>query len=197
MATPTLRDFHRRPVPKGVTVALVPSVLALTIRPVHLWMSLWMGETVDTPEAALLSLAAAMVESGLVEREQRRGGPARSLWMFENGPRSALAGLWGHKRLGDYARSVAATFGLGTTRTILFSRLPYCDQGACALARLLALSDPRRLPVFGDETACYSYYDDLWRPGVKRPDDWSRLYPLAAEAVRRSFAGSPVPPTTT
>lgn len=142
-------------------------------------------------EAYALMLAIALQESGLRARRQqvwsrseRRmvPGPARSLYQFELG---GLKGVLQHPATQRHAARLVDALGYAeATPAELLDRMVDDDVLASGMARLNLFWYPKALPARaeGSEPA-YRYYDDIWRPGVKRPNDWPPNWVRAWDTV--------------
>lgn len=115
-----------------------------------------------------------------------RMGPARGLWHFELGTRVSRGGVWGvylHPVSAPWLRTICKRAGVPFEPRAIWQHLPDSDAFACAVARLLLLTDPQPLPNIGEMWAGYNYYDRNWRPGDKRPEDWPRNYARASRII--------------
>lgn len=143
----------------------------------------------DSAAARALLLTIGLQESGFLHRRQlprTEGGPlgpARSLWQFEAGARSALAGL---KRLPntqphlsralEFLRYPAAPH---LTVSVLQHLTEHNDTLACVCARLLLWTDRRALSGPSKPLEGWEIYLRCWRPGQPRRDSWDEYYRIA------------------
>jgi hypothetical protein len=58
------------------------------------------------------------------------------------------------------------------------------DVLAAGVARLLLLTDPKRLPALGDAETAWDYYRRNWRPRKPHPKRWPENYALALGEIR-------------
>lgn len=142
-------------------------------------------------EAYALMLAIALQESGLRARRQqvwsrseRRmvPGPARSLYQFEL---VGLEGVLRHPATQRHAARLVDALGYADiTPAELLDRMVDDDVLASGMARLNLFWYPAPLPARDDgPTPAYVYYDSIWRPGVKRPNDWPPNWVKAWDTV--------------
>lgn len=136
----------------------------------------------DGPQARVMLLATGLQEARFAHRRQIRG-PARGLWQFEDGPRSALAGLLTLPTTEGHMRSLCAARNVDPDRTAIYRQLEHDDVLAAGVARLLLWSDPKPLPPVPDASAGWALYLRTWRPGKPHPGTWPALYARAVAAV--------------
>lgn len=140
----------------------------------------------DTPQARVLLLAIGLQESQFKYRRQMSNGPARSFWQFEEGATisSGVRGVLNHPASGDILRRVAVSRGVETTSRAIWQAIEQDDLLACALARLLILTDAAPLPGLGDECGAWVLYAErCWRPGKPHYETWSGYYAQALAEV--------------
>ncbi len=142
-------------------------------------------------EAYAEMLGIALQETGLRTRRQevwsardRRmlPGPARGFYQFEIG---GLEGVLRHPATQRHAARLVDALGYAeATPYELLDLLVQDDVLASGIARLNLFWYPKALPKRseGAEPA-YHYYDAIWRPGVKRPNDWPPNWARAWDAV--------------
>ncbi len=141
----------------------------------------------DTPEARVMLLAIGLQESRLVHRRQLVGtpprpvGPAKGLWQFERG--GGCAGVVSHAASRYWMSLVCKARGVQFNATAVWNALETDDILAAAAARLLLFTDPRRLPVLGDDREAWNLYMRAWRPGKPHRATWPGLYAQALAAV--------------
>ena len=63
----------------------------------------------------------------------------------------------------------------------LWRQIETDDQLACAAARLLLFTDPKRLPT--DPDAGWDLYARTWRPGKPHRSTWDEFYAVAQHIV--------------
>ena len=134
----------------------------------------------DSKPARVQLLAIALQESGLRTRRQD-GGPARSLWQFEQG--GGIRGVLEHPSSRQYARAVCALQAVAPVSSDVYAAFLSDDQLACAFARLLLWTDAAPLPQLGDADGAWACYLRNWRPGKPRPGAWVGNYAAALAAV--------------
>lgn len=135
----------------------------------------------DTPQARQLLVSITGQEAAFHYRRQI-GGPARGLWQFEQGSAKRGGGVYGvvkHEVSAPLLRSVCANLGVPFDAVTIYGDLATNDILACALARCLLLTDPRKLPGVGEVWPAYDYYFRNWRPGKPHAHDWPKNYERA------------------
>lgn len=140
----------------------------------------------DTPQARVLLLAIGLQESKFTARRQMGNGPARSFWQFEEGATisSGVKGVLNHPASGDTLRRVAVSRGVAGTSRAIWEAIERDDLLACALARLLILTDAAPLPALGDADGAWALYAlRCWRPGKPHPETWPGYYAQAFAEV--------------
>lgn len=137
----------------------------------------------DSREARVMLVAIGLQESRLEHRRQLVGnpprpiGPAKGLWQFER--LGGCKGVVSHQASRYWAHAVCKARGIDFTATAIWNSVETDDVLACAAARLLLLTDPRRLPAVGDEREAWNLYLRTWRPGKPHRDTWAGLYAQA------------------
>lgn len=151
------------------------------------------NQTVLTPALALLParmdsidarrtmLAIGLQESELTHRRQHGNGPARGIFQFEPGKRSALGGIFRLESTREHAVAVCGALGVDPHWQAVYVELEHSDILAACFARLLLWSDPAPLP--SDEAGAWGYYTRVWRPGRPRIDHWPKSWAAASEAI--------------
>ena len=137
----------------------------------------------DTPRARVQMLAIGLQESGLVERVQRGGGPARGLWQFERG--GGVAGVLSHPSTAGYAGQVCRSRGVDAYAPHVWLALADDDVLSAAFARLLLWTDPYKLPTAS--SGGWDLYMRTWRPGMPRHQAWPANYARAEDWVMRGI----------
>lgn len=136
----------------------------------------------DTDGARVQMLATTLQEAQAKYRFQFEGGPARGLWMFEEG--GGVKGVMQHPASRSHALAICASRHLVFDRYAVWQALAHDDILAAAFARLLLWTDPLPLPrVDAPAAEGWSCYDRLWRPGKPRPDDWPANHAAARAQV--------------
>ena len=136
-------------------------------------------------------LAIALQETGLRARRQEVmskkehklvPGPARGLYQFELG---GLKGVLQHPATQRHAARLVDALGYAdSTPEELLDLLVDDDVLSSGMARLNLFWYPAPLPKRDDgPTPAYFYYDRIWRPGLKRPNDWPPNWTRAWETV--------------
>lgn len=139
-------------------------------------------DKMNTPQATVLLLAIGLQESELVNRTQKRNGPARGLWQFEmvgGGVDQVLE----HHAVKANTAAVCKAHSVPLHREAIHAALEYDDVLAAALARLLLWTDPEPLPALDDLMDCWWCYQRVWRPGQPRQQDWLKNFNAAKVAV--------------
>lgn len=134
-----------------------------------------------SPQAFVMLIAIGLQESGLTDRVQKNGGPARGLWQFEQG--GGIRGVLRHDATGGLAAQVCEARDVPAVAAHVWAQLPHDDILAAAFARLLLYSDPQPLPKLGDEVGAWALYLRTWRPGRPHPERWPGNYAQALLAV--------------
>lgn len=134
----------------------------------------------DTPEARVLLNAIGLQESRFTARKQAGGGPARGFWQFEQGTPATRGGITGvclHRIAGPYARDLAQKLGHEFDPRRLWQGVETDDVLAAGMARLLLLTDARRLPAVSDAQGAWECYAErTWRPGKPHPETWPAFH---------------------
>lgn len=131
--------------------------------------------------ARVLVLAIAGQES-VWEFRRQINGPARGFWQFERG--GGTRGVLNHHVSAPRAMKLCAGLSIPASESLVFEALAWSDYLSVGFARLLLLTDSRRLPDVGDEDAAWNYYLRNWRPGRPRPDSWSLRYKASIDALK-------------
>ena len=143
----------------------------------------------DTRAARVMLVAISGQEAAWTHRDQvvvgklpGAIGPATGLWQFERG--GGVAGVLRHPASAPIAWRwcrQARIPGLTPSPDAVWRRLVTDDRLACALARLLLLTDPRPLPTEMQEG--WDYYRRNWRPGRPHPATWPARWDAARRVV--------------
>lgn len=137
----------------------------------------------DSAEARVQLVANGLQESLLEHRRQLVGnpprpvGPAKGLWQFER--LGGCRGVVDHAASRYWMHSVCKARGVAFTATALWNAIEFDDVLACAAARLLLFTDPRRLPALGDADDAWRLYIRTWRPGKPHRATWAERYAQA------------------
>ena len=139
----------------------------------------------DTPEARVTVVAIAIQESGLRHRYQVVSGggkgPARGLLQFERG--GGCAGVLRHRASRYWMHHLCSVRGCRPSPDALWRQIELDDVLAAGAARLLLFTDPKRLPVLGDEAGAWDLYARVWRPGKPHRDSWPAAYQQALNTL--------------
>lgn len=148
----------------------------------------------ESRAATVLVLAIAIQRTGLSDRRQRGGGPARSFWLFDRGETlrigatGGLAAVLAHPSSGPMLLKVLAALQypvapIQEVLRVLMLATEHNDvlAAACALAALQTLTVP--LAVAGDAAGAYRNYAEVWQPGRMLSTDWEANYDAALTAV--------------
>lgn len=141
----------------------------------------------NTASATVQVMATCGQESGFRERVQRGGGPAHGWAQFELGKPGTGAGVWGvfeHPSSKEPLRSLCAARNVAFDPLSIYEAIVLDDVLALGLARLLYYTNPRPLPLLGQEDAAWAYYLGTWRPGKPRPSAWPENYRAALAALQ-------------
>lgn len=117
---------------------------------------------------------------------QQVGGPAVGDYQFEKG--GGVKGVLTHKAVRTYAEACCSVRGVLHTQDAVYEALKTDPVLAAALARLLYYTDPKALPVVGDEAGAWALYLRTWRPGAyaRQPEElrakWKNSYADAMAA---------------
>ena len=137
----------------------------------------------DSAQARVQLVAIGLRESRLTARRQLVGnpprpiGPAKGLWQFERG--GGCKGVVEHAASRYWMHSVCKARGVDFTATAIWNAIETDDVLACAAARLLLFTDPRKLPALGDADDAWRLYIRTWRPGKPHRATWPALYAQA------------------
>lgn len=123
----------------------------------------------DTPEARALLLAIALQESGLAQRRQLGGAPARGFTQFEP---AGIRGVLAHKASSTRLRQVCERLDISANVAAIHRAVEFCDPLCVVLSRLLLWTLPNALPTRDQEALGWQQYLDAWRPGKPRPYAW-------------------------
>lgn len=158
------------------------------ILPVHEHLA----RTYDIPvsiNANGLVVAIGFHESAFGTRDQRDAanavGPATGYYQFER--LGGVVEVLQARKTKEIAAALCARAGVAATPDQVWRRFatPAGDELATAFARLLLWKDPARLPAadFSGVMDAYRMYDRNWRPGAKRPHDWTTSWAVSLEIV--------------
>jgi len=136
----------------------------------------------DSPEARVLMLAIGLQESRFEHRRQMGNGPAMGFWQFERG--GGVHGVLRHDTSRIRAQALCKARNVKPEDMAVWKALQFDDVLAAGFARLLLLTDPRRLPDLGNAQGAWETYIRNWRPGKPHPETWPALYAQALEFVR-------------
>lgn len=141
----------------------------------------------NTQSSNVAIFAIGLQESRLKERRQLVGnppkpiGPAKGAWQFERG--GGCKGVVTHQASRYWMSKVCEQRHTAFNATAIWNAIEHDDVLAAAAARLLLFTDPKKLPVPGDERGCWNLYIRTWRPGKPHPDTWARMYAAALSEV--------------
>jgi hypothetical protein len=133
-----------------------------------------------------LMLAIGLQESKLVFRRQMGNGPARGIFQFEKGNASSRGGVTGvmmHNATTGLLKHVADERGIPWSADAIWAALETDDVLACAVARLMLWTDPKKIPVRCDADGGWDAYLRIWRPGKPHPEFWGANHATAESAV--------------
>jgi hypothetical protein len=164
----------------------------------------YLPAAIDTVGARLMMLAAQKQEDPEERRYQvvkrtaataqenivgprTAKGPARGLWQFEKGGGVAGVMHFGGK-VGAYALDVCDAMNIPFQREVIWSTLESNDVLAACFARLLLLSDPKKLPLVDDPFGAFELYLRTWRPGAFVRGDDSQKQALHAKFLKNHAA---------
>jgi hypothetical protein len=125
-------------------------------------------------QARVLIMAISGEEDDWEARRQI-GGPARSLWQFEEGGGVAELFATTPKQL----QAVCGYLFIPYNQNDVFEAMAWNDTLGACMARLLLWQDPAPLPAVGDVQGGWNYYQRNWRPGAPRPAAWPANYATA------------------
>lgn len=117
---------------------------------------------------------------------QQVGGPAVGDYQFEKG--GGVKGVLVHPTVRSLTVKVCDERNLACTADSIYEALKTDHILAAALARLLYYTDPKALPVVGDEAGAWALYLRTWRPGAyaRQPEElrakWKKNYADAMKA---------------
>jgi hypothetical protein len=136
-----------------------------------------------TEEALVMVYAIGLQESEYRYRRQMVGdppkpiGPAKGYYQFERG--GGCRGVVTHAASRYWMHDICGRRGIDFNATAIWNASENDDVLAAAAARLLLFTDPRKLPVLGDEKAAWNLYMRVWRPGKSHPEKWPKNYAAA------------------
>lgn len=148
---------------------------------------------------AVMLLAIGLQESRFEHRFQvvqgKPGakGPARGFWQFERGTRASRGGVWGvylHQASRGHLATLCTARGVRFEPDAIYAAIETDDVLAAGVARLLLWTDPKALPVVGNNDAAWNLYLRTWRPGKPHPATWGKLCDKAAFAVMKFKAAA-------
>ena len=140
-------------------------------------------QQMDSAQTRVQLVAIGLQESRLEHRRQLVGnppkpvGPAKGLWQFER--LGGCRGVVDHPASRYWMHAVCKARGCDFTATALWNAIEHDDVLACAAARLLLFTDPRRLPALGDADDAWRLYMRTWQPGKPHRATWPALYAQA------------------
>lgn len=111
--------------------------------------------------------------------EQQVGGPARGDYQFERG--GGVRGVMTHASSKEHCKSACKARGVPFESEAIYQAIGTDPILAAALARLLLWTDPKPLPLAGDEAGAWALYERVWRPGKPYPGKWAGSYRLAMD----------------
>ena len=148
--------------------------------------------TSDEARVALLTIG--LQESKFLARVQIVNGggqgPARSFWQFERG--GGVRGVLRHPASAKLAREIVVASGVPADEAAVHKAmgLERYDIMSAALARLLLVPAPTRLPAIGDEAGLWDLYARrVWRPGKPHINTWAGNYAMARATVAAAAGG--------
>lgn len=136
-------------------------------------------DKMNSIDAAVLLYATSRQENPR-RLAQQVGGPAVGDYQFEKG--GGVKGVMTHKASSDRCRAVCTARKVTFDASSIYQALKTDAILAAALARLLYYTDPKALPVAGDEFAAWALYLRTWRPGAyeRQPlelrEKWKKNY---------------------
>lgn len=141
----------------------------------------------DSIEAKVALYAIGLQESRLIYRRQLVGnppkpiGPAKGLWQFER--LGGCKGVVNHPASRYWMSRICDHRKVAFNATAVWNAIEIDDVLAAATARLLLFTDPRKLPLVGDEREAWNLYMRTWRPGKPHRSTWSEMYSQAVKLV--------------
>jgi len=159
------------------------SAAVTDIRPILNAALALLPQQMDSAPARVQLVAIGLQESRLTERRQLVGnppkpvGPAKGLWQFER--LGGCRGVVSHAASSYWMNEVCQKRGVTFTATAVWNAIEFDDVLACAAARLLLFTDPRRLPAVGDADDAWRLYMRTWKPGKPHRATWPALYAQA------------------
>lgn len=134
----------------------------------------------DSPEARALLTAIALQGSGLRDRMQHGSSITHSLWAFDIATlRAALT----HSHSKPFIGPVLSAMGYDQMPTTSYEAIKHNDVLACCYARALLCTHPQPLPKQDETELAWSYYFDLWRPGMSGRQAWPHNFETAWRAI--------------
>jgi hypothetical protein len=118
----------------------------------------------------------------IVDGKPGAKGPARGFWQFERG--GGCKGVVNHPASQYWMHHVCEVRGVPFNATAIWHSIETDDVLAAAAARLLLFTDPRRLPIVGEERSAWYLYKRVWRPGKPHPEVWPANYEQAIQESR-------------
>src|SRR5262245_32238949 len=135
-----------------------------------------------TDEALVMCMTIPGQESAWNARLQG-GGPARGYSQFEEG--GGVHGVLTHPASSGLIRTICDANDIDKVNDDkIYEQKAWSAFLNMSMTRLLLYTGPRPLPAVGDVQGSYFYYDSIWRPGSKRPDDWPGNYDIAMTCLR-------------
>lgn len=125
--------------------------------------------------AARAQLLAHGLQESRFEHRFQIGGPAQGFWQSEYGG-GAWTGVLNHSATRVLARSILEQMAYGEPDVSDYRGIAHNDVLACAFARLLLWTHPKRLPQRGERVYAWQYYLDTWRPGKPHRETWDALF---------------------
>lgn len=139
----------------------------------------------DSLDASVLLYATSRQENPQ-RLAQQVGGPAVGDYQFEKS--GGIKGVMSHKASASLAMQACIARGVIVAPGPVYQALKTDPALAAALARLLYYTDPKALPVAGDEAGAWALYLRTWRPGAyaRQPEElrakWKKNYADATKA---------------
>lgn len=139
-----------------------------------------------TSPAALLQLYATSRQENPKRLPQQVGGPAVGDYQMEMG--GGVKGVLQFETTAALANSICRLRGVEPIRESVYAALKTDAVLAAVFARLLYFTDPKALPVVGDEAGAWALYLRTWRPGAyaRQPEElrakWRKSYADARAA---------------
>lgn len=146
----------------------------------------------DTIESRLMLLSIGLQESRFTATYQKLSGrpgekgPARGYWQFEKGTESSRGGIWGvylHSASKDWLKRLCQARGVEFNVDKIYAAIEIDHVFAAGVARLLLLTDSKKLPMCGKTQDAWDCYSRVWRPGKPHRGTWDGLYEAASQAL--------------